>query len=128
MSLSGATRAEIESHYDRGDEFYRLWLGDERVYSCAMWSEGALTLDAAQMRKLRFHLDNLRLAPASRVLDIGCGWGALLRRAREEYSVERAVGLTLSEAQWRACCDQPHTDVRLENWTAHEPEQPYDGV
>ena len=129
MTLSGATQAEIESHYDCSDAFYALWLGAERVYSCALWEEGVSSLDEAQGRKLRFHLNNLRLAPRAALLDIGCGWGSLLRCARRDFAVERAVGLTLSESQRRAINDDhPRIDARLESWTEHAPLQPYDGI
>ena len=130
MPASGATRAEIEAHYDRGDAFYALWLGAERVYSCATWDQGVTSLEAAQARKLAFHLDNLRLPPRARLLDVGCGWGALMRRARRDYAVERAVGLTLSESQWRSfddACD-PGLEPRLESWSAHDPPRAYDGI
>jgi cyclopropane-fatty-acyl-phospholipid synthase len=130
MPLSGATRAEIESHYDRGDAFYGLWLGARRIYSCALWDGDADTLDAAQARKHRFHLGNLELAPDSTLLDVGCGWGSLLHDARRDCGARHAVGLTLSENQCRSIADAGDTgiDARLESWSAHEPARPYDGI
>jgi cyclopropane-fatty-acyl-phospholipid synthase len=130
VSLSGATREEIESHYDRGDAFYQLWLGAERIYSCAAWDEGVGTLDAAQALKIQRHLANLQLARGSAVLDIGCGWGAVLRAACRDFGAARAVGLTLSENQARAvnAGGDSRIEARLESWSAHRPERPYDGI
>lgn len=130
METAGATRAEIESHYDRGDAFYALWLGAERVYSCATWDQGVSTLEEAQARKLAFHLDNLRLPSRATLLDIGCGWGGLMRRARRDHAVDRAVGLTLSDSQWRsiAAAGDPGLHARLESWLTHEPARTYDGI
>jgi len=130
VSLSGATPQEIQSHYDRGDEFYRLWLGDARIYSCASWEEGVTTLERAQALKIRRHLENLGLTPGSAVLDVGCGWGALLETARRDFAVAHALGLTLSETQRNAvnARGDPGIEARLESWSEHRPERAYDGI
>ncbi len=129
MPLSGATQAEVRSHYDRSDAFYALWLGQELVYSCALWA-GARSLHDAQERKLHFHLSNLQLPPQATLLDIGCGWGSLLRFARQRFPVKRSVGLTLSDNQWRFSNDRPQQgiEVHLQSWTEHEPRDRYDGL
>jgi cyclopropane-fatty-acyl-phospholipid synthase len=129
MAATGATRAEIGSHYDRGDAFYGLWLGAERVYSCGLWDAGVDSLDEAQARKLAFHLANLRLPPRAALLDIGCGWGGLLRRARAAHG-GTALGLTLSAHQrdFIQAAAIPGVEARLEDWTEHEPARPYDGI
>jgi cyclopropane-fatty-acyl-phospholipid synthase len=130
VQSSGATRTEIEAHYDRGDEFYASWLGAERIYSCATWDRGISSLEEAQSRKLSFHLQNLRLPPRATLLDIGCGWGGLMRRACRDFGVDRAIGLTLSESQARSIDEagDPRLAARLESWTGHEPERAYDGI
>jgi cyclopropane-fatty-acyl-phospholipid synthase len=130
VSPSGATREEIQSHYDRGDEFYRLWLGDERIYSCASWEDGVGTLEQAQALKIRRHLENLQLAPHAVLLDVGCGWGALLWSARRHFAAAVAVGLTLSETQRNAvnALGDPGIEARLESWSEHRPERAYDGI
>ena len=93
-----ADRADISHHYDVGNGFYRLWLDEQMVYSCAYFETGAEDIDTAQRAKLEHVCRKLRLAPGERLLDIGCGWGALVRHAARHHGV-RAVGITLSEQQ-----------------------------
>jgi cyclopropane-fatty-acyl-phospholipid synthase len=90
--------AAVRYHYDVGNDFYALWLDRRMVYSCAYFPTGAEDLDAAQEAKLELVCRKLRLRPGERLLDIGCGWGALVLHAAERYGVE-AVGITLSEPQ-----------------------------
>ena len=91
-------RAAIQYHYDVGNEFYALWLDRHLQYSCAYFPTGMEDLDTAQELKLDLICRKLRLQPGERLLDIGCGWGGLVRYAAERYGV-RAVGITLSEKQ-----------------------------
>jgi cyclopropane-fatty-acyl-phospholipid synthase len=128
---AGASAEAIRAHYDVGDDFFRLWLDPEMVYSAALFAdEGDGDLAAAQLRKLDHHIDAARARSAGRVLDVGCGWGALLRRLTGEAGVRRAVGLTLSASQARAIRDRhwPNVEVREENWQSHRPDAPYDAV
>ena len=90
--------AAIRHHYDVGNDFYRLWLDPAMVYSCAYFPPGVGDLTQAQQAKLDYICRKLRLEPGERFLDIGCGWGALIRHAARHYGVE-AVGITLSRAQ-----------------------------
>jgi len=90
--------ADIKYHYDVGNDFYRLWLDERMVYSCAYFQTGEETIDAAQLAKLDHICRKLRLQPSERLLDIGCGWGGLIMHAAQNYGV-RAVGITLSENQ-----------------------------
>lgn len=90
--------AAIRRHYDVGNDFYGLWLDAERVYSCGYFPTGDEDLDAAQRAKLDLICRKLRLRPGERLLDIGCGWGGLVRHAARHYGVE-ALGITLSPAQ-----------------------------
>lgn len=91
-------RADISHHYDVGNGFYRLWLDERMVYSCAYFETGAEDIDDAQQAKLDHICRKLRLAPGERFLDVGCGWGALVMHAARRYGV-RSVGITLSEQQ-----------------------------
>ena len=91
-------RANISHHYDVSNAFYRLWLDERMVYSCAYFEEDAQSLDDAQVAKLDHICRKLRLAPGERLLDIGCGWGGLVFRAAEHYGA-RAHGITLSANQ-----------------------------
>lgn len=92
-------RAAIGYHYDVGNEFYRLWLDQNMVYSCAYFQTGAESLDEAQRAKLDHICRKLRLTAGERFLDIGCGWGGLILHAARHYGV-RAVGITLSQNQF----------------------------
>ena len=89
-------KAAIQYHYDVSNEFYQLWLDEKMVYSCAYFKDPAESIDAAQSRKLDYICRKLRLQPGERLLDIGCGWGALIMHAAQQYGVD-ALGITLSE-------------------------------
>ena len=88
----------VRFHYDVGNDFYALWLDPQMVYSCAYFEDGVESLDVAQTAKLDYVCRKLRLTPGERLLDVGCGWGALVIHAAGHYGV-RAVGITLSEQQ-----------------------------
>jgi cyclopropane-fatty-acyl-phospholipid synthase len=88
----------VRFHYDVGNDFYSLWLDRQLVYSCGYFERGDETLDAAQEAKLEHVCRKLRLERGERLLDIGCGWGALVIHAARHYGV-RATGITLSEQQ-----------------------------
>lgn len=90
--------AQIQFHYDVSDAFYALWLDPRRVYSCAYYSDNAMTLAQAQEAKLDHICRKLMLKPGERFLDIGAGWGGLLLWAAEHYGVD-ATGITLSKNQ-----------------------------
>ena len=108
----------VRFHYDVGNEFYALWLDRQMVYSCAYFARGDETLDEAQEAKLDLVCRKLRLAPGERLLDIGCGWGALVIHAARHYGV-RATGITLSErqaefARERVALEKLHDRVTIE--------------
>ncbi|MGH1574792.1 class I SAM-dependent methyltransferase [Methylobacterium sp. P31] len=91
--------AAISHHYDVSNEFYALWLDREMIYSCAYFVDGGEDIDTAQRQKLDHICRKLRLKPGERLLDIGCGWGGLLRHAAKHYGVG-GVGITLSRRQY----------------------------
>ena len=130
--MPGASPEAIRQHYDVGNEFFRLWLDGSLTYSAALWDEddGDDSLDAAQLRKLEYHTREARAHGAGHVLDVGCGWGSLLRHLAVRGGVRKAVGLTLSEAQarWIAALGLPQIEVRLESWAEHVPREPYDAI
>ena len=92
-------RQSIAFHYDVSNEFYRLWLDEERVYSCAYFTNTDESLEQAQRNKLDHICRKLRLKTGERLLDIGCGWGALICWAAQHYGVY-AHGITLSRQQY----------------------------
>jgi cyclopropane-fatty-acyl-phospholipid synthase len=91
-------RQAVTYHYDVSNDFYALWLDRDMVYSCAYFQSVEDDLDYAQERKLDYICRKLRLLPGQRLLDIGCGWGGLVKHAVENYGV-KAIGITLSRSQ-----------------------------
>jgi len=89
---------DIAYHYDVSNDFYQLWLDPQMVYSCAYFPGAAEDLAAAQSAKLDHILTKLMLKPGDRLLDIGCGWGALAVRAAQRGA--KVVGITLSQNQY----------------------------
>ena len=114
--------ADIGYHYDVSNEFYRLWLDRQMIYSCAYFRTGTEDIDTAQQQKLDHICRKLMLQPGERLLDIGCGWGGLLRWAAQHYGVT-GMGITLSERQYAYARDQLAKDglgdrleVRLQDY------------
>src|SRR5487761_1962925 len=93
-------RAAVRHHYDVSNRFYELVLGPSMTYSCAVFRSPEDTLEDAQRRKVDLVARKLHLAPGDRLLDVGCGWGAMAIHAAREYGA-RVVGVTLSEPQQR---------------------------
>lgn len=91
-------KANIAHHYDVSNAFYRLFLDKRMVYTCAYFTEDHDDLERAQTDKLEMICRKLRLKPGDKLLDIGCGWGALVCYAAQHYGVE-AHGVTLAEEQ-----------------------------
>ena len=115
-------RAAIQHHYDVSNAFYAEWLDPAMVYSCAYFEHGNESLAEAQRKKIDHILTKLRLQPEQRLLDIGCGWGALVLRAAAQQGV-RCVGITLSQRQLelaservRAAGLQERIEIRLQDY------------
>ncbi len=119
---------DVQSHYDLSDDFYRLFLDPSQTYSCAYFERDDMTLAEAQLAKVDLALGKLGLQPGMTLLDVGCGWGATLRRAIEKYDVN-AIGLTLSQNQaahvqrsFEQMAGARSAEVRLQGWEQfHEP-------
>lgn len=128
----GASEQAIRHHYDVSNAFYQRWLDPEMVYSCASYSGHDQTGDLAiaQLRKLDMLGTWAQLGPGDRFLDIGCGWGAMLRRGLVRFGAKHATGLSLSQEQvaWIRQDTAWPMDVRLENWMAHCPSGRYDAI
>jgi cyclopropane-fatty-acyl-phospholipid synthase len=98
-------RDAVTFHYDLGNDFFRCFLDDDMVYSCAYFATPGTPLEVAQRRKLDMVARKLALRPGERVLDVGCGWGSFVIHAARRFGV-RAVGITLSREQARLARDR----------------------
>lgn len=106
-SRSGSTKVstdmrpafeDVQAHYDISNEFFGLFQDPSRTYSSAYFQRDDMTLEEAQMAKIDLALGKLDLQPGMTLLDVGCGWGSVMKRAIEKYDVN-VVGLTLSKNQ-----------------------------
>jgi cyclopropane-fatty-acyl-phospholipid synthase len=118
----------VRFHYDLSDEFYRLFLDEQMVYSCGYFPTGSESLDQAQRDKLELVCRKLGLRQGERLLDIGCGWGALLEHAAREHGA-RGLGVTLSNNQLAAAGQRrlPGVEVRAADYRDLR-EPPFDKI
>ena len=93
------SKSDVQSHYDIGNDFYRLWLDKTLTYSCAYFKRPQDTLEEAQRNKVHHIINKLDPKPGKTLLDIGCGWGTLMLTACKEYDLN-VVGITLSKEQY----------------------------
>ncbi len=119
MNMQSKARAfEVgEKHYDIGNDLYDAMLDKRLIYTCAYWKD-AKDLDAAQEAKLDLVCKKLDLKPGQRILDIGCGWGGMLKFAAERYGVS-GVGVTVSKEQValaRERCKGLPIEIRLQDY------------
>jgi cyclopropane-fatty-acyl-phospholipid synthase len=112
----------IQYHYDVSNEFYKLWLDENMVYSCAYFENGDEDLATAQLKKIDHILTKIQLQPDQTLLDIGCGWGALVLRAAQKFGA-RCVGVTLSQNQFDLATQrvkdaglQDRIEIRLQDY------------
>jgi cyclopropane-fatty-acyl-phospholipid synthase len=126
-------RLAIQYHYDLPDAFFGLFLGPTRGYTCGYYEQPTDTVEEAQMRKFDLVCTKLDLKPGERLLDIGCGWGALMIHAAQKYGA-RVVGITISESQARevgrrisAAGVSDRCEVRLSDWRETN-DGPYDKI
>ncbi|MCE7876584.1 MAG: methyltransferase domain-containing protein, partial [Betaproteobacteria bacterium PRO3] len=127
-------QANIRHHYDVSNAFYRLWLDERMVYSCAYFERDDMTLDEAQLAKLDHICRKLRLEEGQRFLDIGCGWGGLVFRAAEKFGV-RSTGITLSKNQFEhvkreiaARGLEGRVEVRMQDYLDLPEDEQYDRI
>jgi cyclopropane-fatty-acyl-phospholipid synthase len=128
-------RQAISHHYDVGNDFYEIVLGESMVYSCAYWTSDApgYCLADAQHDKLDLICRKLELKPGMRLLDVGCGWGSLALQAARDYGVD-VVGITLSTEQAEFARKQiadagltAHVEIRVQDYRDVE-DGPFDAI
>ena len=96
-----ASRESIHHHYDIGNEFYKLWLDERMLYTCAYYPHANMTLEQAQVAKLDHVCRKLRLSPGETVVEAGCGWGALALHMAQHYGVKvRAFNIAKEQLQY----------------------------
>jgi cyclopropane-fatty-acyl-phospholipid synthase len=125
----------IRHHYDVGNDFYRLFLDEQMVYSCAYWAPGVDRLEVAQTAKLELICRKLALRPDQRLLDVGCGWGGLVAHAARMHGA-RCTGITLSQQQFDLALERMKAvlppgampDVRLVDYRQLPPDEPWDAI
>ncbi len=112
----------IQYHYDVSNEFYSLWLDQNMVYSCAYFENGDEDLATAQLKKIDHILTKIRVRPGDTLLDIGCGWGALVIRAAQKFGA-KCVGITLSKQQYALATErvrqaglEDQIDIRIQDY------------
>ena len=97
-NTSGRVRNNISRHYDRGDDFYALFLDKTMTYSCGYFNSETDSLEQAQLNKYEHISRKLALQPGEKLVDIGCGWGGMLIYAAQKYGI-KGLGNTLSRNQ-----------------------------
>lgn len=102
--------ANIQSHYDLGNDFYQLWLDKSMTYSCAYFRDESHSLEQAQRDKYEHICRKLHLNKGETLVDIGCGWGGMLIYAAKHYGIF-GIGCTLSQEQY----EYARTRIREEN-------------
>jgi methoxy mycolic acid synthase MmaA3 len=123
---------EVRAHYDLSNEFFQLFTDPSLTYSCAYFLREDMTMEEAQIAKLDLSLGKLGLKPGMTLLDVGCGWGPMMKRALENYDVN-VIGVTLSKNQHDYCqemlagveTDRSHK-VLLQDWS--EVKEPVDRI
>jgi cyclopropane-fatty-acyl-phospholipid synthase len=130
----GRSRRNVSHHYDLGNDFFKLWLDPQMIYSCAYFRHRDDDIETAQQQKLEHLCAKLRLEPAQRLLDIGCGWGALAIHAARAHGA-RVVGITLSEAQFHEARArvaelglEDRVEIRLQDYRAVPEEEGFDKI
>jgi cyclopropane-fatty-acyl-phospholipid synthase len=126
-------RRAVRHHYDIGNDFFALFLDESMTYSCAYWSGGADTVEAAQEAKLELVCKKLRLTEGERVLDVGCGWGSFAIHAAARHGV-KVLGITLSPPQVQLARERVDAaglsdlvEIRVADYREIEAE-PYDAI
>ncbi len=124
-----STQEEVEVSYDVSNEFFRLWLDERMNYTCGLY-EGTDNLEEAQMKKLAWLADAAKIGPETRMLDIGCGWGACLEYMATTRKAKQSTGITLSRSQHAEIQRREIPGVNAEciSYVDFAPEEKFDAV
>lgn len=112
-NTSGRVPKNISRHYDRGDDFYALFLDKTMTYSCGYFNSETDSLEQAQLNKYEHICRKLALQPGEKLVDIGCGWGGMLMYAAQKYGI-KGLGNTLSRNQCE-CAKRKIEELGLQN-------------
>jgi cyclopropane-fatty-acyl-phospholipid synthase len=128
----GASKASIQAHYDREPQLYERFLGPSLAYSAGIWTEPASrdSLDAAQTRKLDWHIDIAGADHAQRLLEVGFGWGSLIKRLMTRRPDIDYVGLTLADnqAQYVRNYAPANFVTEISAWQDYQPNRHFDSI
>lgn len=111
-----SSRENIHRHYDIGNEFYKLWLDDRMLYTCAYYRDPGMTLEQAQVAKMDHVCRKLRLQPGETVIEAGCGWGGFALHMARHYGVTvRAYNISREQVRYaREAARRENLDGRVE--------------
>jgi hypothetical protein len=126
----GSTKDQVQVSYDVSNEFFRLWLDERMNYTSAVFENDEQSLEAAQLNKLRILAEFAHVTPETKVLDIGCGWGANVEYLATARKVKNVYGITLSSAQMEEINQRKIPGVKAYccDYKDHKPEVKYDAV
>ena len=128
----GASKASIQAHYDREPRLYERFLGPSLAYSAGIWNEPANrdTLEAAQLRKLDWHIDMSGADTGQRVLEVGFGWGSLIKQLMVRRPDLDYVGLTLADnqAQYVRSYAPENFATEISAWQDYQSNRPFDAI
>lgn len=128
----GASKASIQAHYDREPRFYERFLGPSLAYSAGIWNEPANrdTLEAAQLRKLDWHIDMSGADSGQRLLEVGFGWGSLIRQLMVRRPDLDYVGLTLADnqAEYVRRYAPENFATEISAWQDYQTNRPFDAI
>lgn len=128
----GASKASIQAHYDREPRLYERFLGPSLAYSAGIWNEPANrdTLEAAQLRKLDWHIDMSGADSGQRVLEVGFGWGSLIKQLMVRRPDLDYVGLTLADnqAQYVRSYAPENFATEISAWQDYQSNRPFDAI
>ena len=125
-----STKKEIDISYGVSNDFYQLWLDKRMTYSSGIYLSDSDSLEDAQNNKLEHHFNAARITPTTRVLDIGCGWGANVEFLCIDKGVKDVTGITLSKDQYEEVISRkiPNIAVQLVNYLDFEPSNLFDAI